>query len=59
VESADCSALAVTFTEDNACQINPPAPAPSIGVGGISDVQREACRDFILAGSLAAGVACE
>lgn len=59
LQSADCSALAVSFTEDNACQINPPAPAAPVGVDGISDVQRNVCREFILAGALAAGVACE
>jgi hypothetical protein len=57
--SADCSALAVTFTEDNACQLNPPEPAEPILVDGISDTERDACRDAILAGALAAGVPCE
>jgi hypothetical protein len=58
-QSADCSALAVEFTEDNACQINPPAPAPTVTVGSISDVEREACRAFILTGAEAAGLRCE
>jgi hypothetical protein len=58
-ESADCSALAVTFTEDNACELNPPAPGESFVVGGISDAERDACRESILAGARAAGLACE
>jgi len=57
--SADCSALSVTFTEDNACQINPPLPGLSVSVDGISDVEREACRSAILAGAHAAGLACD
>jgi hypothetical protein len=58
-QSADCSALAVEFTEDNACQINPPAPAPTTTVGSISDVERQACRASILAGARAANLQCE
>jgi hypothetical protein len=58
-ESADCSALSVTFTEDNACQLNPPLPTAPVSVGGISEIEREACRGAILAGALAAGIACE
>ncbi|MDP3937876.1 MAG: DNRLRE domain-containing protein [Deltaproteobacteria bacterium] len=46
--SADCSALAVEFTEDRVCQLNPPAPAPATSLQGISDAQREACREYIL-----------
>jgi hypothetical protein len=57
--NSDCSALSVSFTEDNACQLNPPAPALPVSVDGISDVEREACRDAILAGAHAAGLACE
>jgi hypothetical protein len=57
--NSDCSALSIMFTEDNACQINPPPPAVPVSIDGISDVQREACRQIILAGSLAAGIACE
>jgi hypothetical protein len=53
--SQDCSALAVEFTEDRACQWNPPAPAAPSVAAGISDPQREACRVAILeaAGPLA------
>jgi hypothetical protein len=58
-ESADCSALSVSFTEDDACQLNPPLPAAPVSLGGISAVEREACRSAILTGALAAGVACE
>jgi hypothetical protein len=57
--SADCSALAVTFTEDNACQFNPPLPAEPVAVDGISAQERDACRALILGGSQAAGVTCE
>jgi hypothetical protein len=52
--SADCSALAVEFTEDRVCQWNPPAPARGIVVQGIEPSQREACRRNIL--SAAAGL---
>jgi hypothetical protein len=58
VQSGDCSALAVEFTEDQACQWNPPAPASGLTVQGISDPQREACREAILAGATAAGLVC-
>ena len=58
VQSGDCSALAVEFTEDQACQWNPPAPAPGLTVQGISEPQREACRDAILAGATAVGLVC-
>jgi len=57
-ESDDCSVLAVTFTEDNACQLNPPAPAPQVEEQGISDAQREACRDAILDAAETAGLSC-
>lgn len=56
--SADCGLLAVEFTEDRACQWNPPAPEPGVAVQGISDAQREACRLSILGGTGAAGLAC-
>jgi hypothetical protein len=56
--SNDCSALAITFTEDNACQLNPPAPAPQSQVQGISDDQREACRQEILDAAMEAGLSC-
>jgi hypothetical protein len=58
-QSADCSALAVTFTEDNACQFNPPVPGVPLVVDGISDEERDACRGAILDGAFAAGLACE
>jgi hypothetical protein len=57
-ESDDCSALAITFTEDNACQMNLPAPAPKVEQQGITDAQREACRQAILDAGDAAGVSC-
>jgi hypothetical protein len=57
-ESDDCSVLAVTFTEDNACQMNPPAPAPPTEVQGISDAQREACREAILDAAQGAMISC-
>jgi len=56
--SQDCSALAAEFTEDNACQINPPAPEAQVLLGEISDRQREACRARILAEAEAAGLVC-
>jgi len=56
--SQDCSLLAVEFTEDRACQWNPPAPAPGTSVQGISDAQREACRGNILSGAGAVGLVC-
>jgi hypothetical protein len=57
-ESADCSAVAVTFTEDNACQFNPVAPEAPTVVQGISEAQREACRGLILEAAEAAGLSC-
>jgi len=56
--SQDCSLLAVEFTEDRACQWNPPAPTPGTSVQGISDAQREACRGNILTGAGAVGLVC-
>ena len=56
--SADCSAVAVEFTEDRACQWNPPAPAPGVQIQGISDAQREACRANILEAAEPAGLVC-
>ena len=56
--SLDCSAVAVDFTEDNACQLNPAAPAEPMEVQGISDAQREACREYILAAAEGAGLTC-
>ena len=58
VASQDCSAVAVTFTEDNACQLNPPAPEPGVVVQGISDAQREACRGAILDAAIPRGLTC-
>jgi hypothetical protein len=58
VESTDCSALAVEFTEDRACQWNPPAPTAGLSVQGITDPQREACRQSIVGAATAAGLAC-
>jgi hypothetical protein len=57
--SDDCSALAVEFTEDNACQWNPPRPAQGVNASDISDVQRAACRDAIRAGAEPQGLPCE
>jgi hypothetical protein len=57
-DASDCSALAITFTEDNACQLNEPAPASQVEVQGISDAQREACREAILEAADAAGLSC-
>lgn len=57
-ESQDCSAVAVDFTEDNACQINPVSPAAAIEIPGISAAQREACRGYILDAVDGAGLTC-
>jgi len=57
--SDDCSALAVEFTEDRACQWNPPGPALATAVSGISDAQREACRVAIVAGAEPLGLPCD
>jgi hypothetical protein len=56
--SADCSALAVEFTEDRACQWNPPAPEEPRKVSGISDPQRAACREAILDAAGPLGLPC-
>jgi len=56
--SEDCSLLAVEFTEDRACQWNPPAPVPGVSVQGISDTQREACRQSLLLAAGSAGLVC-
>ncbi len=56
--SADCSALAVEFTEDQVCQLNPPAPAESLAVS-ISGAQREACRVNLLAAAASVGLLCD
>jgi hypothetical protein len=55
--SADCSALAVEFTEDQVCQLNPPAPAESLTVS-ISGAQREACRASLLAAAASVDLPC-
>ncbi len=57
-DSADCSAFAAEFTEDIACQFNPPAPAPQVEVQGISDSQREACRRNIVDATEPSGLSC-
>jgi hypothetical protein len=57
-EASECSAVAAEFTEDNSCQLNEPAPAAQVLVGGISDAQREACRDRILSAALNADLIC-
>jgi hypothetical protein len=56
--SQDCSALSAEFTEDNACQYNPPAPAPQRVVDGIDAAQREVCRAAILRAADRAGLTC-
>ena len=56
--SQDCSALAAEFTEDNACQYNPPAPAEQVLLGGITDMQREVCREQILSAAESSGLSC-
>ena len=58
VESLDCSAISVAFTEDNACQFNPIAPEESSEVQGISQAQREGCRSIMLEAAENAGLAC-
>jgi hypothetical protein len=55
--SADCSALAIEFTEDQICQLNPPAPAASLTVS-ISEAQREACRVNLLAAAASVDLPC-
>jgi hypothetical protein len=57
-ESTDCSALAFEFTEDNICQFNPVAPAPAVQLQGISDRQRETCREYIVEAADVAGLPC-
>ena len=54
----DCSALAVSFTEDEACQLNPPLPEPPISFQGIDAAQREGCRLHILDVAGSAGLGC-
>lgn len=54
----DCSALAVEFTEDRVCQLNPAAPAAGLTVQGISAAQQGACRGAILTSAGAAGLRC-
>jgi hypothetical protein len=55
--SVDCSALAIEFTEDQICQLNPPAPAVSLTLS-ITGAQREACRANLLAAAAAAALPC-
>jgi hypothetical protein len=59
VNSQDCSALSIEFTEDSVCEINPPRPVVGITVQGLSAVQREACRQYILEAASLAGLTCE
>jgi hypothetical protein len=56
--SQDCSAFAIRFTEDSACQWNPPAPLVGTSLGSISDPQREACSSAIRAAVDANGLGC-
>jgi hypothetical protein len=57
--SHDCSALSVEFTEDRVCQLNPPAPAPQVEARGISDEQREACRQSLVSAAESLGLPCD
>lgn len=57
-QSLDCSAVAVEFTEDHVCQLNPLTPALGITIQGISDSQREACRGEILSSATGFGLSC-
>lgn len=57
-DSADCSLLAVVFTEDNVCQYNPPVPETAVVLQGIPDAQRAACRDYLTAAAASIGLAC-
>jgi spore coat protein A len=57
--SMDCSAIAVEFTEDNVCQLNPPAPAAPTNAQGITARQLEACRRALLDAAAASGLACD
>jgi hypothetical protein len=58
VDTLECSALAVEFTEDEVCQWNPPAPGLPVRVPGISSAQREACRERIVGAADGAGLTC-
>lgn len=57
-ESADCSALAFEFTEDNICQLNLPAPEPSVDIQGITDFERFLCRQAIRQAAEGLGLPC-
>lgn len=57
-ETFECSALAVEFTEDEVCQLNPPTPAPPVREAGITSAQRGACRERIVDAATAVGLAC-
>jgi hypothetical protein len=59
VETHDCSALAVEFTEDDVCQFHPAAPDPGRVVQGISGRQRELCREGIVAAAQQGGLSCD
>ena len=56
--SVDCSALAVEFTEDQICQLNPPAPAEAL-TASIPGAQREACRANLLEAAASVGLPCD
>ena len=57
-ESQDCSVLAAEFTEDSACQYNPPRPDAQVLIGEISERERENCRDLILETAEVASLVC-
>jgi hypothetical protein len=58
LESQDCSALAIRFTEDSACQWNPPTPEPGEILDGISEPQRAACSQAIRDAVASVGLLC-
>jgi hypothetical protein len=58
VDTLECSALAVEFTEDEVCQLNPPAPALPVRAAGITSAQRAACRQRIVGAATEAGWTC-
>jgi hypothetical protein len=57
-ETPECSALAFEFTEDNVCQLNPPAPSAPVTIQGIGTAQRDACRTYIVTEAEAVGLRC-
>ena len=58
LDTLECSALAVEFSEYDACQLNPPAPVLPVRASGISSTQRGACRHRIGAAAGDAGLSC-